>query len=206
MDDPGSARTRSSDRGNPGTEGPEAEGVSFSRLPEVGTPCGHVYAVRRRPPVTCVVLGVFEVRVRRAESRGRTRENRKPMDPRVGASRTPPRTSMPARSSDLTDHSDGNRGPRTIHMETETNGPFRWIPRTRMSKNDCKVVRILPYPTSTTTYTVNHFPIPQHSAFPHSHRLAPPNPSITVPGPPSVPLGYPGPHPPPSSHGVRVCG
>ena len=45
--------------------------VSFSRLPEVGTPCGHVYAVRRRPPVTYVVLEVFEVRVRRAESRGR---------------------------------------------------------------------------------------------------------------------------------------
>ena len=28
------------------------------------------YAVRLRPPVTCVVLEVFEVRVRRAESRG----------------------------------------------------------------------------------------------------------------------------------------
>ena len=50
---------------------PENSPVSFSRLPEVGTPRDHVYAVRRRPPVTCVVLGVFEVRVRRAESRGR---------------------------------------------------------------------------------------------------------------------------------------
>ena len=42
--------------------------VSFSRVPEVGTPCGHVYAARRKPPVTYVVLEVFEVRVRRAES------------------------------------------------------------------------------------------------------------------------------------------
>ena len=50
---------------------PENSPVSFSRLPAVGTPRGHVYAVRRRPPVTCVVLGVFEVRARRAESRGR---------------------------------------------------------------------------------------------------------------------------------------
>ena len=50
---------------------PENSPVSFSRLPEVGTTCGHVYAARRRPPVTYVVLEVFEVRVRRAESRGR---------------------------------------------------------------------------------------------------------------------------------------
>ena len=95
----------------------------------------------------------------------------------------------------FTDHSDGNRDQRTTQMETETNGPFRWIPRTRMSKNDCKFVRILPFPTSTITYTVNHITNPQHSAFPHSQRLAPPNPLITIPGPPSVPLGYPGPHP-----------
>ena len=62
---------------------------------EVGTPRGHVYAVRRRPPVTCVVLGVYEVRVRRAESLGETRENWKPKDPRAGASRTPTATPTP---------------------------------------------------------------------------------------------------------------
>ena len=128
---------------------------------------------------------------------GGTRENRTPMDPRVGASRTPPRTSTPARSSNLTDHSDGNRGSRTIQMEpgpTDHSDGFR-EPKCR--RTTAGSLELISFPTLTTAHTVNHFPIPQHSPSPHSHRLAPPNPSITVPGPPSVPLGYPGHHPPP---------
>ena len=50
----------------------------------------------------------------------------------------------------------------TIQMETEANGPIRWIPRSRKSKNDRKVVRpfshpnlhrhiVTPYPPITIT-------------------------------------------------------
>ena len=176
---------------------PENSPVSFSRLPEVGTPCGHVYAVRRRPHVTCVVLGVFEVRVHRAESRGRDPGEPEADGPKGGCLQDTPeninacsfqRPNGPCRWKPRpTDHSDGFREPKSRRTTAGSLEPIS-------------------FPTSTTTYTVNHSTNPQHSAFSHSQRLAPPNPSITIPGPPSVPLGYPGPHPPPSSHGVRVCG
>ena len=51
-------------------------------------------------------------------------------------------------------------------METEANGPFRWIPSTRMSKNDRKVVRSLPFPTPTIIYAVNHFANPPALSIP----------------------------------------
>ena len=49
-------------------------------------------------------------------------------------------------------------------METEANGPFRWIPRSRKSKNDRKAVRTTPplqylhapgNPVHTITITTN---------------------------------------------------
>ena len=116
---------------------PENSPVSFSRLPAVGTSCGHVYAARRRPPVTYVVLEVFEVRVRRAESRGRDPEEPEADGPKGEC------------LQDTTDTTNAFPGPatqrniqmeteaqRTIQMETEANGPFRWTPRSQKSKND----------------------------------------------------------------------
>ena len=50
-------------------------------------------------------------------------------------------------------------------METEANGPFRWIPRSQKSKNDRKVVRLFYILMSINlppilTNTVNHPPKP----------------------------------------------
>ena len=186
---------------------PENSPVSFSRLPEVGTPCGHVYAVRRRPPVTCVVLGVFEVRVRRAESRGRDPGEPDADGPKGGCLQDTPENinacsfqqpNGPFRwKPRFTDYSDG----------TGTNGPLRWIPRTRMSKNDRRVVRTHLLPN---THHGSH-----RQPLPNPPTLTIPSPTMTrttkpiiygSPGHHRCPLGYPGPHPPPSSHGVRVCG
>ena len=149
-----------------------------------------------RPHVTCVVLGVFEVRARRADGRGRNPGEPEAEGPKGGCLQDTTeninacsfqRLNGPLRSKPrATDHSDGFREPECRRTTAGS-------------------LELISFPTLTTAHTVNHFPIPQHSPSPHSHRLAPPNPSITVPGPPSVPLGYPGPHPPPSSHGVRVC-
>ena len=111
--------------------------VSFSRLPEVGTPCGHVYAARRRPPVTYVVLEVFEVRVRRAESRGREPGEPEAERPKGGCLQDTP---------DITNAFSGPATQRTIQMETEANRPFRWTPRSQKSKNDHKAVRPFLHP------------------------------------------------------------
>ena len=116
--------------------------VSFSRLHEVGTPCGHAYAVRRRPPVTCVVLEVLEVRVRRAESRGRDLGEPEADGPKGECLQDTPDTtnafSGPATQRNIQKETEAQR---TIQMETETNGPFRWTARFQKSDNDRKVVR-----------------------------------------------------------------
>ena len=108
---------------------PENSPVFFSRLPEVGTPCGHVYSVRWRPPVTCVVLGVFEVRVRRAESRWRDPGEPEADRPKGGCLQDTPEIITAGSFQRLngkfrwnrgtTDHSDGNRGQRTNQMDSE---------------------------------------------------------------------------------------
>ena len=100
---------------------PENSPVSFSRLHEVGTPCGHVYAARRRPPVTCVVLEVFEVRVHRAESLGRDSGEPEADGPKGGCLQDTP---------DITNAFSVPATQRTIQIETEPNGPSRWKPRT----------------------------------------------------------------------------
>ena len=83
--------------------------VSFSRLPEVGNPCAHVYAVRRRPTVTCVVRGVFEVRVRRVEIRGRDPGEPEAEGPKGGCLKYTP---------DITMAAPYHEAQRTTQMET----------------------------------------------------------------------------------------
>ena len=99
---------------------PKNSPVSFSRLPEVGTPRVHVYAVRRRPPVTCVVLGVFEVRVRRAESRGR--------DP-GGPEADGPKGWCLQDTPEINYACSFQRPNGTFRWKPRHDGPFRWKPK-----------------------------------------------------------------------------
>ena len=121
---------------------PENSPVSLSRLPAVGTSCGHVYAARRRPPVTYVVLEVFEVRLHRAESRWRD-----PGEPESDGHKgwclqdttdTTEAFSGPATQRNIQMETEAQR---TIQMGTEVNEPFRWNPRTRMAESSRKAAR-----------------------------------------------------------------
>ena len=142
MDDTCSGRTRSTDRGNPGTEGPEAEGdpgelaclfltAARSRYSQWPRICSETAA-----PVTCVVLGVFEARVRRAESRERDPGEPEANGPKGGCLQNTPEIINACSFQRSNGSFRWKPRQRTIQMETETHGPFRWIPSFRISKND----------------------------------------------------------------------
>ena len=149
-----------------------------------------------------MVLGVFEVRVRRAESRGRDPGEPEADGPKGWCLQDTPEI-INARSFQRPNGSLRWK-PRqlTIQMETEANGPFRWIPSSRMSKNDRKVGRF-PFTSTNPVQTHTHYyrqPPRLHIDIHHqTHR----SPTLWLL---AVPHGYPGPHPHRRpSHGVRVC-
>ena len=175
MDDPGSAWTRPLGRGNHGTEGPEAEGdpekltylfltVARSRYSPWARICSETAA-----PVTCVVLGVFEARVRRAESRWRDPGEPEADGPKGGRLQDTPEIINASSFQRPNGSFRWKPRQRTIQMETEVNGPFRWIPSSQMSKNDRKVVRRLP-PLHQPHKPVNFAPTITLTSNPIVHR------------------------------------
>ena len=98
-------------------------------------------------PVTHVVLEVFEVRVRRAESRGMDQGKPEADGPKdVCLQDTPDITNAFHRPATQRNIQMETETQRTIQMETEANGPFRWTPRSQKSKNYRKVVRPFLHP------------------------------------------------------------
>ena len=95
-----------------------------------------------------MVLGVFEVRVHRSESRGRNTGEQDAEGPNgVCLQDTPGITNAFFISQGSTDHSDGS------HSETEARRTIQMDQVHRMTKNDSKVARHNPNPTPTSLET-----------------------------------------------------
>ena len=125
-------RTLSPDLGNPGTEGPEAEGDPGELACLFLTVARSRYSMWPRicsetdPPVKYVVLEVFEVRVLRAESQGRDPGEPDADGPKGGCLQDTPdiTNAFPSPATQRTIQME-TEAHRTIQMETEANGPFR---------------------------------------------------------------------------------